>query len=398
MNYWIFLITISLTVAGCSTEYRTESNNKEGASENQKIAPIYKVEFEEVRTLSPIDLDISVLGAFDFDEQGRMYIVSGRYIYVLDRQGEFLKRIGGSGRGPGEFNNMGALTPKLGSEKLYVYDDVLQAINIFDLGSLEFERLMILDPQQRQNIKELKNTRFSDFYIIKDGLFLANFVDVRVLGEEDSRLNRYYLMDDTGAMVSGELFTHPASKAYDGQGIPGPVKRNDSNFPNPSTRNTLIHMSDKAIFYSLWNEELNIIKREFPANVVDTISYPVTPAELDETEIIEFYENHFKAMYQTARRASYPDTWPVADQIITDDEEHIWVSTITDDTEYYHWLIFDGETGSPVGTFKWPGKRIERATKEQSIKRIKDGHLYAIEQDSSSNEKIIKKYKIKMNN
>lgn len=45
-----------------------------------------------------------------------------------------------------------------------------------------------------------------------------------------------------------------------------------------------------------------------------------------------------------------------------------------------------------------PGKRIERSIKEQNIKRIKHGHHYAIEQDSSSNEKIIKKYKIKMNN
>lgn len=394
MKHGIYFLALCLTIISCSAEEGTGSDESK-ASENQEMATISEVEFEEVKTFRPIDLDISNFGAFDFDEQGRMYIVSGRHIYVLDKEGEVVKRLGGSGRGPGEFDNMGALIPKLGSEKLFVYDDVLQAINIYDTNSLEFERLMHLDPQKRQHIQELRSARFVKFYVIRDDLFLARFVEGTPMEGEDTRFTRYYLMDDTGDIVSDEIMKHPVSNEFSGQGIPGPVRRGDSDFPNQSTRSTLVHMSDNSTFYSLWNEDLIVIKRELPANSVDTLSYSVTPAELDETEIIEFYKHHWNAMYQTARRASYPDTWPEADQIITDDQERIWVSTITDDTEYYHWLIFDGETGSPVGTFKWPGKRIERSIKEQSIKKIKNGHLYAIEHDSVSNEEVIKKYEVK---
>jgi|AntRauTorckE6833_2_1112554.scaffolds.fasta_scaffold11659_2 hypothetical protein len=395
--YISHILFLSLFIwAGCTSNTETKEQEAEAADPSAGNE-ITQVQFKEVKTFTPENLNIPSFASFDFDERGRMYIVSGHDIYVLNKEGELLKKLGGSGRGPGEFDAMGRLVPKLGTNKLYVYADMLQGINTYDLNSFEFDNLILLEPQQWSSIDGLEGTRFTRFYVVEDDVLLARFSNPITTQADENRSHYFILMDGAGNILSGELMKYPATYVHDGQGLPAPIFVRGDNFPNGSTRSTVMHMSDKGNFYAVWNEELRIIKHTLPENTTDTLFYPITRASLDESEIIETYRRS-PGLYRAARQANYPETWPAVDQILTDSHENIWVSTITEDSTHYQWLVFDEETKNPIGEFVWPGRRIERAVSEKSIQHIKDGYLYAFDQDSSSGGKVIKKYEITLNN
>lgn len=75
--------------------------------------------------------------------------------------------------------------------------------------------------------------------------------------------------------------------------------------------------------------------------------------------------------------------------IIIDDENRLWVSTIPNgDKLMYEWLVLQN-TGEWIATFKWPGNR--------SIDKIKDGYLYSRETEQTTGIQTIVKYRIELN-
>lgn len=152
-------------------------------------------------------------------------------------------------------------------------------------------------------------------------------------------------------------------------------------------------MSDNNNFYTLWNENLDIVKHSLLTGRSDTISYDLENAILDKSEIVNSYKNN-PTLYRTARLADYPETWPLVDQMQVDDMDRIWVSVITDDENHFQWFVMDENKDQPIGTFKWPGKRLDRNKSRHSIRKIKDGYLYAFIYDSVSSMETIKKFQI----
>lgn len=100
------------------------------------------------------DIILSSIGSFEVGEDNFVYIHFDRSIVVFDENGKFIKRMGREGRGPGEFSNMVTLGPKYYSDKLFVYDNVLKRVTLFDTRSLSYLESFNIDNDE---IKKLRN-------------------------------------------------------------------------------------------------------------------------------------------------------------------------------------------------------------------------------------------------
>lgn len=85
-------------------------------------------------------------------------------IVLLNRTGEELDRIGGSGRGPGEFGRMGRL--HIGHDRrLYLLDSMLRRMTVFEIvqGELQYADTIPYDDTEHLNLRSIYVTEIGNF-------------------------------------------------------------------------------------------------------------------------------------------------------------------------------------------------------------------------------------------
>ena len=70
-----------------------------------------------------------------------------------------------------------------------------------------------------------------------------------------------------------------------------------------------------------------------------------------------------------------------------DDQNRLWVSTFTDDTSRYQWLVMES-SGKLLAEFSWPARR--------KLQQVQDNYAYTLEQDPQTGLQEIRRYEIKM--
>lgn len=85
-----------------------------------------------------------------------------------------------------------------------------------------------------------------------------------------------------------------------------------------------------------------------------------------------------------------PETWPAFDDLVVDDQNRLWVSTIVDDFNIREWWVMDLDaSGELLGQITMPGN--------ERIKQIKNGKIYTIKQDFEVGLRQVLKYRINFN-
>src|SRR5690625_4707531 len=119
-----------------------------------------------------------------------------------------------------------------------------------------------------------------------------------------------------------------------------------------------------------------------------TLVLTQTPALSVQGGLVQEHEQ------QVYRNAKLPDKWPALDRILLDDEQRLWVSTISDDEEHYTWWVLD-EAGKLLASFKWPGERLKRhISSENRFEVIRDGYVYSRELNAETELQEIVRYRI----
>tara|TARA_R110002124_G_scaffold252236_1_gene417523 strand:+ start:5413 stop:6672 length:1260 start_codon:yes stop_codon:yes gene_type:complete len=409
LRLFFYSILVALIVFGCSFEHKKKEvlNNSTGSNlipnEYQGLNNIF-LGSDSVSIYCSVLLKSNLVyngdstdsffsvGEFVVDDYGRIFIEGHKEIIVFDSTGSFLKKLGREGRGPGEFSNMTSLSPKIRSNKLYTYDDVLGRINIYDIRTLKFSQSFVINRKKINNIEDLAKTHVQGLVGITDSLFLFEFEDIRTDDIEKELFRRYYLLNSDGEVVSKEIFNvqykNPNNtKAY----FFSPQK---SFFPlqNGSDRQTKIYFDADNNLYTSWTDNFFIKIFDVQGEYKRSIFYPFENSTLNENDIIETFDYNEK-VYQRARKYNFPETWPAIDQFFIDDESRIWVSTIIDDEQNYEWWILKN-SGELISKFKWPGERLKRARNFRVQPVVKNGYFYIRESDKETGMKQIVKYKI----
>jgi hypothetical protein len=327
---------------------------------------------------------------FAIDNAGRVYMDAGGKIAVFDSTGTYLKNLGRKGRGPGEFDNMVALKPKIKDHKLYAYDDILHRINVYSTDSLTNINTIYLNPVKWEDILELRGTRIRNFCPLNDSLLLLAFEDYAIHKKSNKNIFvKYYRLNHKGEVVSNEIFKFKMNP----DNTPAIVTKKRKFFPfhSADVRYMRVKFDKNNYIYTSRTGDF-LIKIYSPmGKYLRTIYYPYKNSPLNKKKIIDMYKYN-PTLFKRAKKHHFPATWPAIDRFFLDDKSRIWVATITKEEDYYEWWVLQSN-GKLIAKFKWPGNRLKRGSRFRVSPKVKNGFWYAWKTDSTAGRGYLVKYK-----
>ncbi|TVQ03150.1 MAG: 6-bladed beta-propeller [Balneolaceae bacterium] len=329
----------------------------------------------------------------EVDDSGRIYVGNraAHTIQVFDSDGLFLTETGGEGNGPGEFNGISDI--KIQNNQLLAFDFLQFRTTFYSLDPLNVAEVKNAYLSRTPDIYELNGWLSSGFKFIDDERFLVRYVDEYAntnVGTPQYNLDkirpgRYYIVDREGKVVSEMLF-ELISQTHITADVEGRHLWNWSTVP--FLNQPLVSISDDGYIISANSEEFLIKMFAYNGDYIRAFYIPLEKKTLTRDELLNMYGDAGKATQHLLQNAELPEIWPALGNIILDDENRLWVSTIpeSDNLIYEWWILLD--TGDLLAKFRWTGNR--------SIEKIKNGYLYTRETEESTGIQTIVKYRIEM--
>lgn len=317
------------------------------------------------------------------DDQGRVFIKVAKpgaaAIHVFGSDGRHLAKIGRVGKGPGEFLHLGSMD--IQGNYLYVYDPRMQRISSFSLSTLSHSGTVNLRRDTSFNASSYSQFfAEGDLYAMKDGCFVMRFGH---LSPEDN--DEYYLnIDHKGRIHADTLLWLKGPELYD---PPTPEPGFFAAYtPVPFSRGPLFTQLDDGTMYTAWSEHFLIKVYDRTGSYQKAIYYPYrkSPLQVDQLDM----DNNLQRRLEE-NEEKIPATWPALLNIITDDQDRLWVATITESDSTFQWWVLN-QQGELLGRFQWPGERLEKSVQHAFRITIKDGYWYEREVDYEGVNQIVR--------
>lgn len=347
------------------------------------------------------DIYLGLIRDIAIDNSGRVFIADrdNVVIHVYSPDGEYVNSIGRQGRGPGEFLNIGPnVQLTVDSKYLYVSgtDGMLtfERIHIFNLSDLNHSHTVILNNSDKLNYdSDLESYFPKEVFPLNTGNFLVSYSHMRSPEYFRNEINeiKYFLVSENGSIMDGPVLVlndiDYLYKFYEGRGY---IYYEFSFLEKP-----LVAFSNDKIFTSK-SDALTISILDRNGNSVDSIKHSFSPLQLTRKNLIElyeridlsrldFYEGEDVALQMIREAENLPDTWPALNNILLDDENQIWVSTIVEDFDIYEWWVLE-ESGELITKFEWP--------RDKPIEVVKNGYVYTQETDEKTGLQQIVRYRV----
>jgi hypothetical protein len=333
---------------------------------------------------------IGSMGNIVVDERGRVFIADDQLytIHVFNADGSYETAFGREGRGPEEFQSFSSM--EIYDNQFYVYDYMQHRISSFSLDSFMISRMINLNTDNWSHIQDLENSFPAAPLFIRDSYtFLMRF---RERPQPDHiSYDRHYLLNDQGEIISDLIFKQRGAELL----VTSEGGRITNVLPSPFIRNSLMVVSENGLIFSAWTEDFLIRIYDEEGNYLRSFYYPYPQSRLNRQDILELYQDQDPFVQQLYRNADFPDTWPALHHMLLDDEQRLWVSTISNDEEHYTWWVLN-EGGQLLAKFNWPGVRLRRLENENMIEVIKDGYAYIREVNEETGHQQIVRYRIEL--
>ncbi len=291
----------------------------------------------------------SRLRSLAVDDEERVYVLDSKeaHVKVFDRQGKYLRTIGGKGQGPGELQS--PLTIYITGQNELVVEDITRQLAFFSL-----------DGQFKRNQLTAKTGAMA-VDLDSEG----NIVATVIVREEENP--RYELQKfDSELNYLHSLGASPLPSATPGGYNPfSPIIQSE------------INCYDQVVVGYAEKYEIKIYDKS--GSMIRKIVKEYDPVEITEEEIKEATEARPMDRKFSIPRYHNPYRW-----IITDDEGRMFVrlyERVNDREEYYH-DIFDKE-----------GKYIAKIPLGFFPRAWKNNKLYTIEADEDGYQ-YVKRYKV----
>ena len=201
---------------------------------------------------------------------------------------------------------------------------------------------------------------------------------------------RYYLLDQTGKAIE------PFHLIFESRAA-GYLNLHPTIYLFPFLRKSLMAISKNDEIYSSWSEDF-LIQVYSPSGAYKrAIYYPVKKRSLGKNDdllqkfIIEkaeaaredprLMESHKER--EKVLASVMPNTWPALEDLLIDDHDRLWVSTITDDSDTYNWWVLQN-SGELITKFTWPRNR--------QIEVVKNGKVYVRETEEETGLQQVVRY------
>lgn len=374
----------------CSTENGADLPESVEALENVTVysaeeKPKFDIHLQEENTIgNTSEVVLGNLSSFDVDRNNRVFIGDSdqNKFFIFDSEGNYLQSLGQEGRGPGEFINIGSFS--IQHDQLFATDFKLQRVHVFSLDSLSLLQTIPLQQEEQKQAEELNDSFLHSLFVREDSTLLMGFSKPFQLDNPDDKKIVYYAANHEGKLTSDKLLEHKDSKHLVSENPDGPTIALKSPFHGKP----LLSMSSEELLYLTDTKDFLIEVYDVNGNYKRAIYHPFKNKELSREEALNHPENRIDRdqFEQLVEETTLPDHWPALDDMIIDDEDRLWISTIVEDTDSYQWWVLE-EDGELIARFDWP--------REKPIRQVRNGNVYTLETDSQDVETVVK-YNIKM--
>lgn len=351
--------------------------------------PLYSVELIPVQSFGESGKPyLTLVGGSVEDDKGRIIIKdTGRpsyenVLHVFNPDGSYHTQIGRYGAGPGEYRFFMFLQAK--AEKIFILDYTNQRVNEYSTDNYSYVRSMLLETWKSND-----GMQFGYIEPRNDGNYLLVFF------ENYSKLGRlelkFQVMDYKGNMVNIEPLIFPNDFRLDVGQPKQPTQ------PTMSTISflgkTVTALSDEDALYTAWSRDFLIKKYDAAGVYQSAFYYPIegSPFDLDKYINTQLFSPRARDIEKAFSNMNeeLPETFPVIDHLIVDDENRIWVAVPAGaQREYYEWWILK-ESGELLAKLALP--------KTQKIFDIKNGYLYSKQTNEETDTEFVVKYRIQFN-
>lgn len=389
MNLTPGIVFLLIFLTGCSTENKDlilpnhikDVDNLTIYSDSEKGKSV--IDFKKDKVVGDTDtVFIEKVGNISVDEKNRIYIADApQYtIHLYSSDGDYLSSVGREGDGPGEFRDVSHI--QVAENQLFVFDRNQQRVVRFSPDSLSnYHTVNIAD--NRNSVDELSETFLNKLYIKENETFLMSFTKSDIPEgiknwEKIENIAMYYFLDKNGQVASDKLFEVKSSIE-----LLAAMGQLSVGWPADFLGKSLLALSDEGQIFETWSNDF-LIKTYTPeGNYQQAFYYPFEKVPLNPNSA--FADNEL--IQRGVGSIDFPDTWPVLDNMLVDDENRLWISTIVEDFEIYEWWILE-ETGELITKFEWP--------RDEPIEVVKNGYMYTCQTDEETGLQQVVRYGIEM--
>lgn len=320
------------------------------------------------------EVEFSQITDVDVDSRGQIYAGDAlAEIVVMNEDGSLVRRIGGMGFGPGEFESISTVH-LLPGDSLYVYDGAASRATVY-LPHSSRVAYTIRFPQ----------TGFSfpvDVEPTRGGFLLAHFRringDVPIAGERRDDVVR--VMNRDGSIRSDSAVLVPEPESVEVRN----ARQHGFYFP-PFARRSLVQWGPDGRIYSLWTDSTRVSIHDLNGRSRGSfvIQFSFTRLPIAASTIDSLTERNGKGAFtrrelEDAFRERW-QTWPLVQDMLIDDRSRIWIQPVTQGPQA-SWLAFD-EQGRQLATLHLPRNTRPRL--------IRGDRMYAVNVDSLDVESLV---------
>ncbi|MEQ9091335.1 MAG: 6-bladed beta-propeller [Balneola sp.] len=328
---------------------------------------------------------------FDIDNKNNVHIASTgpglASVYSFDAKGKYLGKMGSFGRGPGEFEAISSIL--VNDEKLVVLDSRLRRISVFSLATFELISDEVINTDQVNKLDVFASlmkarTIYGQY---KNELLISfwpsNFYDLNKFTNE-----RIYLVSKSGIVQNNEPIEFERYSFFNATGFNQNISGSIGPFTTPFTRTSRIAFSNKGVIYKVWSENFLIEKYSIDEGYIGSYYFPYMNSKLLLSEA-DLSDRRKEQIIEEGK----PETWPAVYTLEIDDNDLLWVATITDSDSTYQWYVLTGD-GEVKAGFTTQGKKKKNFIGKKPLIKIRDGFFYKHERNYDEGIDRIVKYKI----
>ncbi|TVR32955.1 MAG: 6-bladed beta-propeller [Balneolaceae bacterium] len=320
----------------------------------------------------------------DVDGSGRVYIADRQEndIKVFNNEGEFVRTVGRSGDGPGEFRQISSVL--IENHSLWVYDNNLKRVNSYDTETGHYNhgsRIAVnrsdfedLDSRYVRGIHRLPNSRF-----LID--FLKTEMPENVTGWETvQNRSSFYIMNHHGELTGGPIFEKPSS--YHVMMVAGPRITGTPVDFYPSLQ---VGAAGNGRIYVMWPEHFLLEIYDERGEQEQAIYYPIERVSYDPAGSFDGEQNELTE--RARREVDFPAFEPVSDRMLMDDRDRVWVSVNTHEPNKDEWWVLDLD-GKLLARFSWPS--------DEPLETVRGDHVYTKQTEPGSGLQNVVRYRIQI--
>ena len=390
-------------MAGCVSEEKPPIPERAKEQKNLTIytadtVPEMQINVDQDKSFgSNNDILIGGMGNIAVDHRNRVFIADGEKlnIHVFDSTGNYVTKIGREGSGPGEFRMIGNLSTD--RKFLFTYDALQRRVNIFSLDSLSLSQTINLNSVDIDRIPTLNGYFFPSIVrFIGKCQYLVGFSKPIYTDRSDPRYNlnnqfrNFYSMDGTGRVKAGRVLKQKDYSSLTAT-VGGEFRYTQFGFLG----RPLLAISKENNLYSARTNDFLIEVRDLTGKYLRAFYYQLEKQSLSRKEVIRRQNKEYPSVIEYrssiirhAADEDIPNTWPVLDDMLIDDQNRLWVSVVMNDLNHRKWWVLD-KSGKLLARFKWHQKK--------EIEIIKNGKLYVRQTSEKGLDRIVR-YDITMRN